>query len=422
MNDQEYGQDGTVSRALFAFCSILGTVGAPLSISRTLREQKLHRLFDRAKPLFMQALIIILIEHELPQNVKAQTAQWRSLGLQNVPIVNLIVSEAKSTSEGFESVSRTIIAETPTDIYRWPGDGQWRILNGIPLDEEITCFNFSTIRGQDLICISRSGIMQSFPLGSGWQFIGGGFSPKRSIISLDVARSQPNIMYAVLKNVEPMPGDDDLVATTDGGENWVCIETLPRHTYYISLREVYIDPRSSNVIYVTMDGVGFPWVIKSTDAGSTWQDVRHSDCVDEVTNLLFDPLKSKTIYFIGGTLHRRGIYKSTDGLKAYHLKKYIQHLHTLAMHPANRRCLYAVAFPHSVYQSKDAGESWSTINTDSLGGAVVLSIAVDSQGSIYLGTAERGVFVCEMKKATIFSSQNRKRHTISISQASLRQK
>ena len=374
-----------------------------------------HARLPRFRSILFNASFVALLEMESTHTATCQPGAWRNIGLQDVPVINVIVNETRSYQSEARSTKETIYAVTPANIYVLSGDSSWQVFNSMPIDREITCFPIVTKQGQKLICESRYGIIQSSPLGSEWQFLSEGFGPNHSIISLGVSRSHPQIMYTVLAFDEPKPGDDELVKSVDGGETWFRIETLPRVEYFISLHDVYVDPKHSNIVYITMDDAGVPWVFKSVDDGATWESVKHRDSVDEATNLLIDPVNPNTIYFTGGTVHRRGIYKSTDGLKTYHLKISIDHLYTLTLHPQNRMHLYATAFPHSVLESRDAGETWSSIETDSLKESVVLSLGVNSQSTVYVGTEHSGVFVRELPRTKLSSFYGPKKGVISVS-------
>lgn len=49
--------------------------------------------------------------------------------------------------------------------------------------------------------------------------------------------------------------------------------------------------------------------------------------------------------------------------------------------------------PHQLYESRDGGETWDTLDTSALGKNVALSLALDARGNIYLGTARSGIFM-----------------------------
>jgi hypothetical protein len=343
----------------------------------------------------------------------SQHEDWRNIGLQGVPVIDLIINETRPFQGEACSNEEIIYAVTPSNIYTWSGDGVWRSFDDMHVDQEITCFPEVTQQGQKLICESPYGIIQSSPLGSDWHFLSKGFGPAHSILSLSVSRSHPKIIYAVLANDESERGDDELVKSNDGGETWFRVETLPHTESFMHLRDVYVDPKQSNIVYVTRDDIGVPSVFKSVDGAATWQSIEHRDSMDEITNLVFDPVNPNTIYFIAGKVHQRGIYKSTDGLKTCHLKISIDHLYTLTMHPQDRRHLYATAFPHSVLESTDAGETWSSIETDSLKESFVLSVGVNNHGAMYVGTQHNGVFVRELPGTKLSSFYGPKKAVIS---------
>jgi photosystem II stability/assembly factor-like uncharacterized protein len=220
-------------------------------------------------------------------------------------------------------------------------------------------------------------------------------------------------MYAVLIKDEPKIGDDELVKSNDGGVTWFRVETLPHTESFIHLHDVYVDPKHSNIVYVTRDDIGLPPVFKSVDGGATWETMAPHDSMEEITNFVFDPVIPNTIYFIAGKVHRRGIYKSTDGLKTCHLKMSIDPLYALTMHPQDRRHLYATAFPRSVLESTDAGETWSSIEIDSLKESFILSLGVNNHGAIYVGTQHNGVFVRELPGTKLSSFYGPKKAVIS---------
>ena len=72
--------------------------------------------------------------------------------------------------------------------------------------------------------------------------------------------------------------DDGLVQVTeDGGKEWRKVEAfpgVPEHTY---VTDVYLSPRDSNTIFVTLNnylrGDFKPYIVKSTDRGRTWAPV-----------------------------------------------------------------------------------------------------------------------------------------------------
>lgn len=359
-----------------------------------------HNLLPLFRSVLFNTLFVALLEVDSTQTAFCQHEEWRNIGLKNVPVVDLVVDEKKSILHETNTASTTIYAVTPTNVYVSSGDTSWHVLNDISFSQDISCFDYATTSTYGILCACRYGLMQSFPLGSEWNIIGQASPIDRSVISVSVARSNPDMMFAVLSNDGPAAGDDELVKTTDSGETWFSVQTLPRYEYFISLHSVYVDPQHSNTVYATCDQAGVPWVIKSTDGGTRWFEIEHEKGLDEITDLYFDPTNSNIIYFIGGTVHRRAIYKSIDGLRTYNVKKECDRVYTLSISPTHRKIFYALALPHTVYCSTDAGETWTTLSMTGIDSScVALTVAVDSHNTIYLGTAEHGIFMSERKRS-----------------------
>ncbi len=392
------------------FCPPLGR---PKKVSRIAR-----RLCLLVNPWWFTLFFTLFIGHESPDLVFAQTIEWKSMGLQNVPIIDLVVDERKPAVQGTDASSTTICAITPTNVYISHGDSSWYVLNNLSLDQDIACFSYPTNSGYGLLCSTEYGIMQSYPLGSEWEFIGSGFGAERSVVSMSVARSSPSFMYAITSENSSNGADDEIIKTNDRGKTWFALSTPPQQTSPTLLHGVYVDPHRSNTVYATVDEAGVPWVIKSTDGGARWNEIKHFHGVAQITDLCFDPEISNTVYFIGGTVHRGGIYKSTDGLRTYEQKMESKRLFRLFMHPTNRQILFGLELPHTIHYSTNAGERWSTVNTVGLNSKyVALSMAVDSHSTIYLGIAKHGVFRSEQKIGNHISSLKALGSIISVSTA-----
>jgi len=118
---------------------------------------------------------------------------------------------------------------------------------------------------------------------------------------------------------------DGVYKSTDGGKAWqrTGLEH-PEHT-----QNIVIDPRNSNVVYVTAIGPlwssgGDRGLYKTTDGGQTWKAVLTISADTGVTDMAMDPKKPDII--IAAALQRRrqvgqlvgggpesGLYKTTNG-------------------------------------------------------------------------------------------------------------
>jgi len=111
-----------------------------------------------------------------------------------------------------------------------------------------------------------------------------------SMSTMDVSRVNQNIMIA---------GTDDgnVHITTDLGFNWTKIsDDLPE----VSVSSVVTDPLEESTIYVTFSGYRFnnylPHVFRSTDYGSTWEDISANLPEVPVNEIVIDPLLPNTYY------------------------------------------------------------------------------------------------------------------------------
>jgi photosystem II stability/assembly factor-like uncharacterized protein len=131
-------------------------------------------------------------------------------------------------------------------------------------------------KGWDIISggpASEGGIYKSTDGGETWKHITAGL-PQRLIgkIDLDIARSNPRVLYAM---VEGPGAEGGLYRSNDAGESWSLVNNAQRlrarpfYFHYVS-----VNPKNENEVYV--DELGFH---KSTDGGKTFTsiDTPHGD-------------------------------------------------------------------------------------------------------------------------------------------------
>ncbi len=111
-----------------------------------------------------------------------------------------------------------------------------------------------------------------------------------TITTLAAAPSDPNIIYA---------GTDDanVWVTLNGGTNWTNISySLPERW----VTRVAVDPYDAMIAYVTLSGYRYdeylPHVFRTTDAGTSWQDISSNLPEAPVNDIIVDPDKAGRLY------------------------------------------------------------------------------------------------------------------------------
>jgi photosystem II stability/assembly factor-like uncharacterized protein len=175
---------------------------------------------------------------------------------------------------------------------------------------------------------------------------------------------------------------DGIYKSLDAGKTWKRMGL--EHSEHI--QNIVIDPRNSNVVYVTAIGPlwtsgGDRGLYKTTDGGATWKAVLTVSADTGATDMVMDPKKPDTLYvamlqrrrqvgqLIGGG-PESGIFKSTDGgAKWTKLTKGLPTVEMgrvgLGINPKNPKTLYALVTAQKgqggFFRSDDAGASWTRI-------------------------------------------------------------
>jgi photosystem II stability/assembly factor-like uncharacterized protein len=175
---------------------------------------------------------------------------------------------------------------------------------------------------------------------------------------------------------------DGVYKSTDAGKTWkrMGLENSEH------IQNVVVDPRNSNVVYVSAIGPlwrpgGDRGLFKTTDGGATWKNILPGTENSGATDIVMDPAKPDTIYV--AMLQRRrqvgqlvgggpdsGIFKSTDA--GAHFTKLTNGLPTLEMgrvglgiSPKNPKTIYALVTAQrdqgGFFRSDDSGASWTRV-------------------------------------------------------------
>ena len=214
--------------------------------------------------------------------------------------------------------------------------------------------------------------------------------PSMGICSLAIDRSNSAVLYATTT------ADGKAFKSTNGGDTWDEIRFgFPR----IGGCGLIMNPTDPTILYASTDKTTTE-ILKSTDAGKTWQ----KDAVvywifgliwQETAVLTIDPADSNTLY----TASRTGIFKSMNrGATWVRIASPPSGIERLVLDPTNPSTIYGQGGSVSgeglgVFKSADGGKNWKLINSGLADPAMVRSLVVDPTDptTLYVGTT-RGVF------------------------------
>jgi photosystem II stability/assembly factor-like uncharacterized protein len=216
--------------------------------------------------------------------------------------------------------------------------------------------------------------------------------------------------------------------TINGGTNWTPLfDDQPN----LPIGDIILDPNNSSNVWVgtgdkNISGTCYVGggIYLSTDAGSSWVNKGLSNTY-VISSVLIDPSNSNTIY--AGTMgnpfdadNNRGLYKSTDGGTSWNNVLFINDstgVVDLIMDPNDPNTLYATSFTrmrtstrstyHSdqckIYKTTNAGTTW-TILTGGLPtgdvGRIGVSISATNSNVLYAIVASTSSYVEGIYKST----------------------
>jgi len=216
--------------------------------------------------------------------------------------------------------------------------------------------------------------------------------PVASIGWIAVAPSDANVIYVGTGEAD-MRNDIQqgvgMYKSLDAGKTWTHIGLEDTR----QIGKILIDPKDPNTVYVA--ALGHPYgpneqrgVFKTTDGGSSWQNVLYKNPDVGAIDLDMDPADSSTIYAALWNTRRPpwsvyppsngpggGLFKSTDAGKSWTQVKgagfpdFVGRV-GIAVSPANHSRIYAFvdtndAKTGGVYRSDDAGGTWKLTDGES---------------------------------------------------------
>jgi photosystem II stability/assembly factor-like uncharacterized protein len=230
------------------------------------------------------------------------------------------------------------------------------------------------------------GVWKTTDAGANWLNISDGYIKTGSVGAIDVADSDPNIIYVGMGE-ETVRGNvasgDGVYKSTDGGKTWRNIGLTD--TQQIS--RVRVHPKNPDIVYVA--ALGHLWgkndergVFRSKDGGKTWDRILFRNNETGAADLILDPTNPNVIYAAFWQISRKpwrmdsggegsGLFKSIDGGDTWTEITRNRGLPTtvlgkinITVSPVNANRLWAMveAREGGLFRSDDAGETWQRVN------------------------------------------------------------
>lgn len=170
----------------------------------------------------------------------------------------------------------------------------------------IGCWNSPIVispSNPSVMYFGKSRIYKSTAGGTGWSSTNGGAElDGNPVLSLAVSANDPNVVYA---GTLPHITRAHIFRTTNGGTSWQDVTATLPDRYPM---DIAVDPSNSQTAYVVFGGFGTGHVFKTTTGGDSWTDITGVLPDVPTTALAIDPLETGNVY-VGNDI---SVYVSTD--------------------------------------------------------------------------------------------------------------
>ncbi len=235
------------------------------------------------------------------------------------------------------------------------------------------------------------GVYKTTDGGNSWVNISDGFFKTGSVGAIDVADSDPNVIYTGMGETDirgNMSAGDGMYRSTDAGKTWT----------YLGLGEsqfigdIEIHPENPDVVWVAAMGQIFGeegneerGVFKTTDGGKTWNKVLFRNNKTGAVDIAVDPNNSRILFAALWEAYRNpwemssggegsGLFKSTDGGETWKeitqspgLPKGLVGKIGVSVSPVNSNRVFAIAENAKgggLFRSEDGGDTWQRVSAD----------------------------------------------------------
>ena len=234
------------------------------------------------------------------------------------------------------------------------------------------------------------GVFKTSDAGISWQPISDGQFKTGSVGAIEVAPSDPNVVYVGMGETcvrGNASNGDGVYKSLDGGKTWKNVGL--EKTYHIGA--VRVHPKNPDIVYVA--ALGHLWgpnpergVYRSLDGGQTWKLVLTKSNMAGAVDLAMDPNNPRVLYAAFWEVSRKpwrfdsggqgsGLWKSADGGDTWTdlshsqgLPKGVEGRVAVTLSPANPDRVWAMveASDGGLFRSDNAGKTWTRVNEQNI--------------------------------------------------------
>lgn len=235
------------------------------------------------------------------------------------------------------------------------------------------------------------GVYKTTDGGNSWENITDGFFKTGSVGAIDVADSDPNVIYVGMGETDirgNMSAGDGMYRSTDAGKTWTYLGM--GQSQFIG--DIEIHPTNPDVVWIAAMGKLFGeagnaerGVFKTTDGGKTWNKVLFRNNLTGAVDIAVDPNNPRILFAALWEAYRNpwemssggegsGLFKSTDGGESWTeitknpgMPKGLIGKIGVNVSPVNSDRVFAIvenAKGGGLFLSDDAGDTWKRVSSD----------------------------------------------------------
>ena len=235
------------------------------------------------------------------------------------------------------------------------------------------------------------GVYKTTDGGATWYNVSDGFFKTGSVGAIDVADSDPNVIYVGMGETDirgNMSAGDGMYRSTDAGKTWTWLGL--GETRFIG--DIEIHPENPDVAWVAAMGKLFGpvesserGIYKTKDGGKTWNKVLFKDAKTGAVDIAIDPNNPRILFAAMWEAYRSpwemssggegsGLYKSVDGGESWTeitqnpgMPKGLVGKIGVSVSPVNSNRVFAIvenATGGGLFRSEDGGDNWRRVSAN----------------------------------------------------------